>query len=115
MMQTVIGPRFGASASSAILKTTSQPARPGAGKKTLLSFHLSPAEGLELYLGSWSHMLAVSDDLVDMIHDHPFYADGGPDMQFNIIFPRARVYRLWVQFQRKGVVNTAVFNIPVSN
>jgi hypothetical protein len=35
-------------------------------------------------------------------------------MQFNIIFPRARTYKIWVQFQRKGVVNTASFIVPVS-
>jgi hypothetical protein len=93
---------------------TMRPEQPIAGMKTLLFFHLEPADGLEQYLGSWSHMLAASDDLIDMIHDHPFIADGGPQMQFNMIFPRARTYRVWVQFQRKGVVNTAVFNIPVS-
>jgi len=27
---------------------------------------------------------------------------------------RKRMYRLWIQFQRKGVVNTVVFIIPVS-
>ncbi|HEY6274587.1 MAG TPA: heavy metal-binding domain-containing protein [Terriglobales bacterium] len=93
---------------------TMQPTQPIAGMKTLMFFHLDPADGLEPYLGSWSHMLAASDDLVDMIHDHPFVADGGPQMQFNMIFPRSRTYRVWVQFQRKGVVNTAVFNIPVA-
>jgi len=93
---------------------TMEPAQPIAGMKTMLFFHLEPADGLELYLGSWSHMLAASDDLIDMIHDHPFIAGGGPQMQFNIIFPRARTYRVWVQFQRKGVVNTARFDIPVS-
>ncbi len=93
---------------------TMRPAQPIAGMKTLMFFHLEPADGLEQYLGSWSHMLAASDDLIDMIHDHPFLADGGPQMQFNMIFPRARTYRVWVQFQRKGVVNTAVFNVPVS-
>jgi hypothetical protein len=91
-----------------------EPAQPIAGMKTMLFFHLEPADGLELYLGSWSHILAASDDLIDMIHDHPFIADGGPQMQFNFIFPRARIYRVWVQFQRKGVVNTARFDIPVS-
>lgn len=91
-----------------------QPGQPIAGMKTLLFFHLDPADGLQPYLGSWSHMLIASDDLIDMIHDHPFIADGGPQMQFNVIFPRARTYRVWVQFQRKGVVNTAVFNVPVS-
>jgi hypothetical protein len=93
---------------------TMQPSQPIAGMKTLLFFHLEPADGLELYLGSWSHMLAASDDLIDMMHDHPAIADGGPQMQFNVIFPRARTYRLWVQFQRKGVVNTATFDIPVT-
>ena len=29
-------------------------------------------------------------------------------------FPRARTYRVWVQFQRKGVINTAHFDVPVS-
>lgn len=93
---------------------TMQPSQPIAGMKTLMFFHLEPADGLEPYLGSWSHMLAASDDLIDMIHDHPFIADGGPQMQFNMIFPRARTFRVWVQFQRKGFVNTAVFNVPVS-
>ena len=59
-------------------------------------------------------MLAVSEDMVDLIHNHPFLAyqqDGR--VQFNMIFPRPGTYRVWVQFQRKGVVNTAVFDVPV--
>jgi hypothetical protein len=90
------------------------PPQPIAGMKTLMFFHIKPADGLEKYIGAWGHMLAASDDLIDLIHTHPFIADGGPQIQFNLIFPRARTYRVWVQFQRKGVVNTAVFTIPVS-
>jgi heavy metal-binding protein len=93
---------------------TLQPEHPVAGASTILNFHLEPADKLEPYLGAWAHMLAASDDLIDMIHDHPLIADGGADMQFKLIFPRARVYRVWVQFQRNGVVNTAVFNVPLS-
>jgi hypothetical protein len=89
------------------------PPQPIAHTKTMMFFKIKNAEGLEKLLGAWGHMLAASDDLIDMIHDHPFIADGGPEMQFNVIFPRARTYRVWVQFQRKGVVNTAVFTIPV--
>ena len=96
------------------VELTSEPPEPIAGFKTMLFFHLKPAEGLEKYVGAWGHMLAASDDLIDLIHTHPFLANGGPDIQFNVIFPRARTYRLWVQFQRMGVVNTAVFTIPVS-
>ena len=34
-------------------------------------------------------------------------------LEFVLNFPRARTYRIWVQFQRKGVVNTAHFDVPV--
>ncbi len=76
-------------------------------------FRLSPAEGIEKYLGAWAHMLAASDDLIDLIHTHPLVADGGPQIQFRLVFPRARTFRIWVQFQRQGVVNTARFDVPV--
>ena len=93
---------------------TTDPPQPIAGKKTLLFFKLKPAAGLEPYLGAWGHMLAVSNDLIDMIHTHPSIADGGPQVQFDIFFPREATYRIWVQFQRLGKVNTVVFTVPVS-
>jgi hypothetical protein len=100
------------------VQLTTEPPVPVAGLKTMLFFHLSPADGLEPYLGAWAHMLAASDDLVDLIHTHPFAAGPGggpgPQVQFNVIFPRARTYRMWVQFQRQGVVNTAIFTLPVA-
>ena len=92
---------------------TTDPPEPIAGQKTMMFFHLEPADGIEKYIGAWGHMLAASDDLIDMIHTHPFIADGGPEMQFNVYFPRERIYRIWVQFQRMGVINTAHFDIPV--
>ncbi len=76
--------------------------------------HLKPGDGIEPYLGAWAHMLMVSDDLIDTLHDHPSIADGGPEMQFDVFFPRARTYRVWVQFQRLGKVNTVAFTIPVA-
>lgn len=90
-----------------------EPAVPLAGMKTLLFFRLDPVDGLEKYLGAWGHLLAASEDLVDMIHNHPFLTEGGPQIQFNLIFPRPVVYRLWVQFQRHGIVNTVRFDVPV--
>jgi hypothetical protein len=92
---------------------STDPPEPIAGQKTLMFFKLDPPEGIEKYIGAWGHMLAASDDLIDLIHTHPFIADGGPNMQFNLFFPRERTYRIWVQFQRKGVVNTAYFDVPV--
>jgi len=88
-----------------------EPAAPIAGKKTLLFFRLQPGDGLEPFLGAWAHLLAVSHDLIDTLHTHPFLADGGPDMQFNLFLPRAATYRIWIQAQRRGVVNTAAFTV----
>jgi len=90
-----------------------EPPQPIAGLKTQLHFTIKPSDGFEKYLGAWGHMLAASEDLVDLIHTHPFIADGGPNVQFNLTFPRPGNYRVWVQFQRNGVVNTAHFDVPV--
>ncbi len=94
------------------VELSTDPPQPVAGMKTLMFFHVSPADGFEPYLGAWGHMLAASADLIDLIHTHPLRADG-PLVQFDVEFPRAGMYRVWVQFQRKGVVNTARFDVPV--
>ena len=96
------------------VELVTEPPQPLAGKKTLLFFRIKPAEGLEPYLGAWGHLLTASHDLIDFIHEHPFLADGGPQVQFNVIFPREGMYRVWVQFQRQGTVNTVAFTLPVS-
>jgi hypothetical protein len=100
------------------VELVTEPAQPIAGFKTMLFFRLSPDDGIEPYIGAMGHMLAVSADLIDMMHTHPIYVtdpDGGAykQLQFNLIFPREGMYRIWVQFQRKGVVNTVAFNVPV--
>jgi len=96
------------------------PPQPIAGFKTLMFFKLTPDKDIEQYIGSWAHMLTGSWDLIDMIHSHPFLVTDPDDnaykqIQFNMIFPRAGIYKVWVQFQRAGVVNTVIFNIPVKN
>lgn len=98
---------------------TTDPPEPIAGMKTMMFFRLTPNEGIEPYIGAMGHMLIASCDLVDLIHTHPFLVtdpEGGAvkQIQFNAIFPREGMYRMWVQFQRKGVVNTAIFTIPVT-
>jgi len=99
------------------VELVTQPAQPIAGGKTLMYFRVKPNNGIEPYLGAMAHMLAASSDLVDMIHSHPIQAtDHGAEykqLQFNMTFPSAGIYRVWVQSQRKGVVNTVAFNIPV--
>jgi hypothetical protein len=92
-----------------------EPEQPIAGLKTQMHFTVKPGEGLEKLLGAWGHMLSASDDLIDLAHEHPFIADGGPEIQFNMTFPRPRTYRVWVQFQRNGVINTAHFDLVVKD
>jgi hypothetical protein len=92
---------------------TTEPPQPIAGMETRMFLHLEDTDGMELYLGAWAHMLAASDDVIDLMHSHPFQADGGPEMQFRVYFPRPHGYRIWFQFQKKGVVNTAYFDVPV--
>jgi hypothetical protein len=85
-----------------------------AGMRTQLRFTANPTEGLEKYLGAWAHMLAASNDLIDMIHQHPYRVDEQQMIEFEMVFPRPQVYRIWVQFQRQGVVNTVRFDVPVA-
>lgn len=92
-----------------------EPAQPLAGNRTLLFFTLEPADGLEPYLGAWGHLLAASADLVDVIHSHPAWEEGGRTIQFNLILPRPGRHRVWVQFQRLGVVNTAAFTLEAGS
>ena len=92
---------------------STSPSEPVAGITTQMRLSVAPGDGLQNYLGAWGHMLVASEDLIDMMHTHPFIADGSPQMQFSVVFPRPRVYRVWVQFQRNVVVNTAHFDVPV--
>jgi heavy metal-binding protein len=92
---------------------SSSPPEPIAGVTTQMRFDIAPGEGLQKYLGAWAHMLVASEDLIDMMHTHPFLADGSPTMQFSLVFPRPSVYRVWVQFQRNRIVNTAHFDVRV--
>jgi hypothetical protein len=94
---------------------TTVPAVAVAGSETRIFLHLTEAQGLERYLGAWAHMLAASDDVIDLMHAHPYVADGSAEMRFDVYFPRARGYRVWFQFQKNGVVNTAYFDIPVKD
>jgi len=61
-------------------------------------------------------LLLASANLAIAAHSHPvaeISAPGGPDIVFQLIFPRAGDYRMWIQFQRRGEVRTASFTVPV--
>ena len=84
------------------VEMSTTPQDPIAGTTTTLRFVLSPEDGIEPYLGVLGHMLIASDDLIDLMHTHPVTMQVGPVAEFAVVFPRPRIYRVWVQFQRDG-------------
>ena len=73
---------------------TTIPEQAVAGMRTQLRFTIDPTEGLEKYLGAWAHMLAASNDLIDMMHAHPYRVDEHQMIEFEIVFPRPQTYRV---------------------
>jgi hypothetical protein len=105
---------------SGSLRVTLAPVIGAAGRETTLAFEVADARGgspvtdLQPYLGAPAHLLIVSADLADVVHSHPSDIDSsGPTVTFDAVFPRAGRYKLWVQFQRGGIVETAAFVIDV--
>jgi len=92
----------------------SEPGEPIAAQRVRLIFRLNPIDRFEQFLGAWGHLLIASQDRQDMIHTHPFlaYPERGY-LQFNVIFPRPGVHRVWLQVQQAGEVLTARFDVPV--
>lgn len=93
-----------------------------AGREQLVTFTLhdtvsgAPVTDLQPYLGAAGHLLLASADLAIAAHSHPvaeMSAQGGPTVVFQLLFPRAGSYKLWVQFQRHDQVFTAAFTVPV--
>jgi hypothetical protein len=59
-------------------------------------------------------MLVASSDLIDMIHEHPFIADGGPQVQFNVVF-REQNPTAYGSSSTQGVVIPRTSTSPLKN
>ncbi|HEX3837279.1 MAG TPA: heavy metal-binding domain-containing protein [Steroidobacteraceae bacterium] len=121
-----------------------EPAQPTSGQYTHLNLYLTdtatghPITDLQTYLGQFSHMLLLSEDLQCYVHSHPINivveqedgigvpeyiiapdADldtirGGPQVTFDCLMPKAGVFRVWAQFQRHDRVRTIPFTFAVA-
>ena len=70
---------------------------------------------LEPFLGAPGHMLIVNADLTETDHVHPEEpATRGPVITFQPLLPAPGTYKLWLQFQRRGVVTTVPFVFVVA-
>ncbi len=94
------------------------------GKMLPLSFTLTDVQtnqsvtDLEPYLGAMAHLILVEQDATTFVHCHPDETDPTNghkgSITFNARFPKAGVYKGWIQFQRDGKVSTAAFVVRAS-
>ena len=81
----------------------------------------APVTDLQRYLGAFGHAMMLSEDMIEHVHAHPeemlegtaITEGGGPELVFHALFPKAGHYRIWVQFQRRGVLSTVPFTVRV--
>lgn len=93
-----------------------------AGKESRLSFQLRDArtgrrpEDLEPYLGAAAHLFVIDEQVRDPLHAHPVEIEGAGLARpaFDVRFPRAGRYVMWLQVQRAGKVETLRFTAGVS-
>jgi hypothetical protein len=121
-----------------------EPAQPKSGEYCHLNLYLTdartgrPITDLQTYLGQFSHMLLMSEDLQCYVHSHPINlvveqedatgipeyiispgADlaairGGPRVTFDALMPKSGLFRVWAQFQRNDQVRTIPFTFAVA-
>lgn len=135
---------FSKSAGDITVAATFDPPQPLSCQYVHLNFYLTdtasgrPVTDLQTYLGQFSHMLLLSEDLQCYVHSHPINlvvqaedaasipeyiippdADlakirGGPRVTFDALMPKTGVFRAWAQFQRNDQVRTVQFTFNVA-
>ena len=89
------------------------------GKDSVLTFAVQtdgePVDDLEPYLGAFGHLVVLRASDLAYLHVHPDGAPGdgrtapGPEVNFVVDVPTAGAYRLFLDFQHAGRVQTAAF------
>jgi hypothetical protein len=135
---------FRKSVADLTVSVTFEPRQPTSCQYTHLNFYLTdtktglPVTDLQTWLGQFSHMLLLSEDLRCYVHSHPINlvveqedpagipeyiippdADlekirGGPRVTFDALMPKPGVFRAWAQFQRNDQVRTVHFTFNVA-
>lgn len=78
----------------------------------------NPITDLQPMLGAKAHAIIISEGVRDFLHVHPEEEvssnwRGGPDATFHAKFPKAGLYKTWVQFQHHDKTITADFVVSV--
>lgn len=69
-------------------------------------------EGIQNYLGAIAHIILIKKEGKDFIHIHPESTIEYPIVAHTNI-SKPGIYRMWVQFQTNGTVNTAAFTLDI--
>ncbi len=96
------------------VRLASQPAHPGAEAE--LRFEISKdgePVATETYLGAGGHLVALREGDLAFLHVHPIERAGGSEIGFAATFPTEGRYRLFLQFQHEGRVQTVAFTQEV--
>jgi hypothetical protein len=85
---------------------------------TLTDKHGNKLSGFEPWLGAPAHLMMVERDDTTFVHSHPSEgsqqsANGGL-FAFEARFPKAGIYKGWLQFKRMGRVVTLTFVVQVT-
>jgi Heavy metal binding domain len=73
-----------------------------------------PITDFEPYLGAAAHLFIASADLTETTHVHPDdTAVKGATIVFDVTPPKTGLYKMWLQFQRRGSVVTVPFVVNV--
>jgi hypothetical protein len=118
--RAVPGPSAATAVTATDVKVTMDARDLLAGKVASLRFTIAdpktggPVADLEPYLAAPAHALLASSDLTFVAHGHPEGTDaGGPIVSFQFLVPAPGLYKVWLQVQRRGRVQTLPFVFEV--
>jgi hypothetical protein len=97
--------------------TMSSP-EPEPGVGTPIEFTISsdgrPIGSVQPYLGADGHLVVLREGDLAFLHAHPLGEPGGSGpIGFEVAYPSAGAYRMFLQFRHRGQVHTAAFTVSV--
>ena len=101
-------------------EVTLDSANPRPGGQTPVSFTVrrdgALVDSVEAYLGADGHLVALREHDQAFLHTHPEGDAGGSGpIRFDVSYPTAGRYRLFLQFRHAGEVRTAAFTQEVGD
>ena len=87
---------------------------PEAGAVTRVEFTVrrngEVVDGVQPYLGADGHLVVLREGDLAFLHAHPQgEPGGGGPIAFDVDYPSAGAYRMYLQFRHRGAVHTAAF------